>query len=410
MVGLLGVSAFFSACETAIFSLEPVELERRTRSGGVLRDSLAWCVAHGRTVLLTIVLSNLAANIGYFSLAGWWASSSSGFVATAVTIGALIALVFLAEILPKSVALGMAGPLASVASPALRVWSLVLAPLGLPFAALVQALARRVASAPAVARTLTGEELETMVRRHPERFGLGKRSAVVVGELVGVTEIQVREVMVPIVDLEHIEGDETVAAAVRRLAGMGLRYLLVPGPGGASSYVDAKDLLVADPKETVRELARSLVVIPELARIPHLLELFRTAGVDHVLVVDEYGNEAGLIGRENLTESIVGGLARAEHAADSLPVRLRPHRGWEVAGSLGVHEFEDLFSVRLPVHRNRTIGGLVIEQIGSLPARGERVRIAGLTLEVLGVSRGRVHTVLVCFDRESSPQPAEDMP
>ena len=120
----------------------------------------------------------------------------------------------------------------------------------------------------------------------------------------------------------------------------------------------------------------------------------------------EYGNEAGVIGREDLTESIVGGLLRSEHEASEMAVRLRPHRGWEVVGSLGVHEFEDLFSIRLPRHRNRTVGGLVVEQLGTLPQGGERVVVGGLTLEVVGVSRGRVMKVLVCFPEPTTAEGA----
>ena len=107
-------------------------------------------------------------------------------------------------------------------------------------------------------------------------------------------------------------------------------------------------------------------------------------------------------GRDDLTESVIGGLARSEHEATEVAVRLRPHRGWEVAGSLGLREFEDLFAVRLPIHRNRTIGGLIVEQLGAIPAGGEQVQVGDLTFEVVGVSRGRVRKLLVCFPVRSS--------
>ncbi|MDP6424100.1 MAG: CNNM domain-containing protein, partial [Planctomycetota bacterium] len=62
MGGLLVMSALFSASETALFSLEPLEVERRTKKGHVFAESLGWCLRNPRTLLLTILLSNLAAN------------------------------------------------------------------------------------------------------------------------------------------------------------------------------------------------------------------------------------------------------------------------------------------------------------------------------------------------------------
>jgi CBS domain containing-hemolysin-like protein len=397
MSGLLVMSAGFSATETALFSLEPLEMKRRTECRGLLAAALTWCLRHPRSVLVTILLSNLAVNTLYFALAGHWAAEVRGAATTLVPLAALAALVLLGEILPKALALSLAGPLASAVAPAVRVWAWLLSPVRVPLDSLVQYLAARVRRHPTVTRALSEAELEEMVKRNPERFGLGRRTANVVGELVGLVGLQVRDVMTPFVDVTPVTADVPVSVVLSRVLDDELRWLLVREADRVEGFVDAKDLLVADPEASVGSLMRPLQAIPELARLPHLLQLFRDAQVDHVLVVDEYGNEAGVVGRDDLTESIVGGLLRAEHEASELPVRLRPQRGWEVVASLGVHEFEDLFAVRLPRGRNRTIGGLVVEQMGRIPEAGDLVDLGGLPLEVLGVSRGRVMKVLVRF-------------
>ncbi|MDP6423102.1 MAG: transporter associated domain-containing protein, partial [Planctomycetota bacterium] len=329
-----------------------------------------------------------------------WAQVDQGAFAASVPFLALGGIVFLAEIVPKSVALGMAGPLSTVMAPWLRVWVRLLTPVRAPFGWLVGLLASRVGGLARVSHQLSRDELEEIVRRHPSRFGLGPRAAHAVGEIFGLTSIQVREVMAPFIDLEPIDPSASVAEALTRMSARGERWLLVGDASRAMSHVDAKDLLVAEDDERLGDIGHELSIIPELARLPHLLGLFRNAHADRVLVVDEYGVQAGVVGREDLTEAIVGGLVRSEHEDDGASVRLRPNRGWEVKGQLGVHEFEDLFSVRLPIHRNRTIGGLIVEQLGSMPVRGHRVSVAGLELEVLGVSRGRIHRVLVEFPVE----------
>lgn len=411
MGALLLVSAFFSASETALFSLEKVEIERRTARGGIFGESLRWCVDNARTILVTILLSNLAANTLYFALAGYWAREAGGYVATAVTIGALVALVFVAEILPKSIALGLSGPLAATVAPALRSWAILLTPFRLPLGFVLDFLGHRVAAEPAIPRSLTHDELEEMVKQRPERFGLGKRSANVVGELVGLSGLQIREVMVPFVDLELYEQDLSVEEALEIVLEKRWRWLLVDRRGGPAdqriAYVDVRDLLVADRASSIGDHARDLAIIPELARLPHLLELLKNPEINRFLVVDEYGNDAGVVGREDVTESIVGGFARAEHEETELPIRFRPERGWELPGGMGIHEFESLFSLDLPIARNRTIGGLIVEQLDRIPSSGDRVTIAGRVFEVLGASRGRVHTVLVHFDEVREPSAAE---
>ena len=395
MIGLLGVSAFFSASETAIFSLEPLEVRRRSERGSLFHESFAWCIRHARAVLVTILLTNLAANTLYFTLAGSWAKLEGGWLATAIPVIALMALVFVAEILPKSIALGLAGPLASTASPVLHVWARVLAPLRAPLGAAVQFLSRRLAPHGHVERTLAAEELEKLVHKNPERFGLGARSADLVSELVHLHDIQVREVMVPIVDLRPIPETTPCSEALTELLDKGWRWLLVSNGERVTGYVDAKQLLVADSGKTVHDELRRLEVIPELARLPHLLSLLKGKQVDRVLVVDEYGQDAGIVGREDLTDHIFGGLVRSEHVEEEMPIRYRKGRGWEIVGTLGVHEFEDVFSVRMPIHRNRTIAGLVVEQFGRLPERGDEIEIAGLHFTVLGSNKGRVHKLLV---------------
>lgn len=398
MGALLFVSAFFSASETALFSLEAVEAEKRMKKRGVFGDALRYCVEHPRTILVTILLSNLATNTLYFALAGYWARQAGGYGATAITVSALVALVFLAEILPKSLALGIAGPFASTVSPILVLWTRILTPIRVPLGFVLDFMSSRISTGPRIDKALSHDELEEMVKRSPERFGLGQRSANVVGELVGLSGLQVREVMVPFVDVEIFQRDLRVEEAQEIVLKNRWRWLLVErGAGELVGYIDVRDLLVADGSDELGEHVRELPVIPELARLPHLLAQFQSTTADRFCVVDEYGNEAGIVGREDVTENIALGFVRAEHEETEWPVRFRPHRGWEVPGGMGVHEFEDLFSVNLPIARNRTIGGLLVEQLDRIPRRGEKVEVAGFELEVLGVSRGRVHKVLVHF-------------
>ena len=395
MAVLLLASAFFSAAETAFFSLEPIEIQRRTARGQLFADALGWCHEHGRKVLFTVLLSNLAVNTLYFALAAQWAGQGTTSEALLVAVLALLAVIFLAEILPKSLALGQAGALASLCSPVLRLMSKALTPCTVPAIAFLELLSRRLVSTPAVSLSLTQDEVEAIVRRRPESFGLRQRTARVIGEIVTLTEVQVREIMSPYVDLEALPVTLSLGEALSRALRLAKEWMPVEEGQEFLGIVDTKTLIVAPEERSLRELTQTLAAIPETARLHHLLALFRETGADRVLVVDEYGELAGIVGWEDLSEEMLGNLMRSELAGDEAPVKLVRGKGWELSGSLGVSEFEDLFSVDLPVARNRTIGGWIVDQLERLPRGGERIEELGFCFEVLQVERGRVLKVFV---------------
>ncbi|MFQ5503961.1 MAG: CNNM domain-containing protein [Planctomycetota bacterium] len=392
MAALLGLSGLFSASETALFSLSPIEARRR--SHGITGDALSWCLHNGRSVLVTILLSNLALNTLYFALVGFWAGKAEGLEGVLVAIGSLFILVLFAEIIPKSLALGMSGLLAFWVSPILRVWSILLSPIRFPASLLLNLLASRIASRPRMSSQLGHDEVREIVRQSPERFGLRHRTATVVREIVNLTGLQVREVMQPVVDVRPIAAGSDVSRALRETLERGSEWLAVEQDGVLIGHVDARELLFADPDSGVGRHLHPFVAIPEMARIHHLLHLFRSERVERILVVDEYGDAAGVVSWDDLTENMVGGLVRSEHERGEEPIR--PLRGgaWEVSGSLGVREMEDIFGIRLALHRNRTIGGWLVEQLGHLPQAGESIDVQGLEFEVLEAWRGRVEKLV----------------
>jgi len=155
----------------------------------------------------------------------------------------------------------------------------------------------------------------------------------------------------------------------------------------------AKDLLKLQraPGLSLRTLLRPAVFVPESKRLNELLRDFRSNRNHLALVVDEFGNTAGLITIEDVLEEIVGEIEDEfdEHEAVSGIVTLADgtHR---VAGDTDIVDVNAAFGTQLPEDDFDTIGGLVAHEFGRVPRRGEDVACGPLVFHVMLTRGGAV--------------------
>jgi magnesium and cobalt transporter len=152
----------------------------------------------------------------------------------------------------------------------------------------------------------------------------------------------------------------------------------------------AKDLLKLQraPELNLRTLLRPAVFVPESKRLNELLRDFRSNRNHLALVVDEFGNTAGLITIEDVLEEIVGEIEdefdEQEQENGIYTLADGSHR---VAGDVSITAVNEAFGTVLPVTDFDTIGGLLAQQSGRVPRRGEAVEMGGLRFVVM-ITRG----------------------
>jgi len=155
----------------------------------------------------------------------------------------------------------------------------------------------------------------------------------------------------------------------------------------------AKDLLKLQraPELNLRTLLRPAVFVPESKRLNELLRDFRSNRNHLAIVIDEFGNTAGLITIEDVLEEIVGEIEDEfdERDAES-GVYTLADGSQRVAGDTAIAEVNGAFGVALPSDTFDTIGGLVAHELGRVPRRGEAVEIGGLRFEVMLTRGGAV--------------------
>ena len=155
----------------------------------------------------------------------------------------------------------------------------------------------------------------------------------------------------------------------------------------------AKDLLKLQraPELNLRTLLRPAVFVPESKRLNELLRDFRSNRNHLAMVIDEFGNTAGLITIEDVLEEIVGEIEDEfdEKDGDSSVYTLADgsHR---VAGDAAISSVNAAFGTTLPEADFDTIGGLVAHQLGRVPRRGEAVDVGTLRFAVMLTRGGAV--------------------
>jgi magnesium and cobalt transporter len=155
----------------------------------------------------------------------------------------------------------------------------------------------------------------------------------------------------------------------------------------------AKDLLKLQraPELNLRTLLRPAVFVPESKGLNELLRDFRSNRNHLAIVIDEFGNTAGLITIEDVLEEIVGEIEDEfdERGREQGIVSLADG-SQRVAGDVGIDAVNHAFGVRLATEDFDTIGGLVAHTLGHVPRRGQAIELAGLKLVVMLTRGGAV--------------------
>ena len=256
------------------------------------------------------------------------------------------------------------------------------------------------------------EQLLQLLRGAFERNLLDGDALTIIEGALSVSDIQVRDVMVPRAQMDVVSLRDTIEdIAAFVVDSTHSRYPVIgENRDDVVGILLAKDLLrhFAGREFDLRDSLRPAVFIPEAKRLNVLLREFRASRNHMAVVVDEYGGIAGLVTIEDVLEQIVGDIEDEYDFDEAAGNIVLDNAGrYRVKAVTEIADFNDAFGTGFSDEDCATIGGLVIQHLGRLPKRNETVQIDGLRLQVLRADSRRVHTLLV--DRPL-PQVAADAP
>jgi CBS domain containing-hemolysin-like protein len=402
MIGLLALSAYFSAMEAALFSLTRLQThqlaERHDRAS---RRVLALLQKPERTLAALLVGNNLV-NIALSSIATaaalFWIADRARAVELA-TLGVTVAVLLFGEVTPKALAVRFAPATARAVSGSFRGFALILGPLTTAFQRLAGLVLRALGAAREIPRQsalLTHAELRALLEETDDKgTAITPGEARLVQNILAFPQRTAGEIMTPRVDIVDLARDAAAEEIVRVMrATRHSRYpVFAQTPDDVVGFVQAKTFLL-DPGAGLAERLRPVAFFPASARIDRIFHEFQRSRTGLVIVVNEYGEVVGLISREDVVEEILGDIYD-EFDLEEPPIRKKGEGLYIVPGRIALPELEAMLSVTLLSDSAVTLNGFLCEVFGRIPRPGTVVEWEGLRFHVLEVVRHRVHRVLL---------------
>lgn len=217
-----------------------------------------------------------------------------------------------------------------------------------------------------------------------------------------VSEMQVRDIMVPRTHMVVVQKDMSVDEMLRIVANSGHSRFPVVNESidEVIGILLAKDLTHYHDEASratfeLKDILRPAVFVPESKRLNVLLKDFRESRNHMAMVIDEYSGVAGLVTIEDVLEQIVGEIDDEHDAADIINIRRSGLQRYTVRGLTPIDEFNEYFDCKLSHEKVETIGGLVTAELGHLPERGEEVNIGPFHFKVVSANSRRVNSMQV---------------
>ena len=411
VVLLIILTAFFALAETALTRINRVKamtLEEEGRRGARLLARLA---ERPERFINPILLLLLACNLATGTLVGIVAERH--FHAAGVAIGLVFEIVVifvLAEAAPKTWAIQHTERAALLAAPLVTAIAnfppIRLMARGLIGLSNVILPGKGLKSGPFVSE----EELLATVDVATEDAIIEREERALIHSIIEFGDTVAREVMVPRPDMVAVEGRDRIGDVME--VAMAAGYSRIPvyeqGIDDIVGIVFTKDLMRAErdgqTDADVRTLVREAHYLPETKRVSELMREMQRDKFHIAIVIDEYGGTAGLVTLEDLIEELVGEIVDEFDVEEPL-IEAMPG-GFRVNARMPVDEVNELLKAELPAGDWDTVGGLVFNLLGHVPAEGESVESDGHQLTAEKVQGRRIGRI--CITRlASAAAPAE---
>lgn len=217
---------------------------------------------------------------------------------------------------------------------------------------------------------------------------------------ISVSDMQVREIMIPRSQMVVIKANTNIEELLPIVIDSAHSRFPVVGEttDDLIGILLAKDLLPyvltdAEKSFDLASLVRPAAVVPETKRLNVLLREFRETRNHMVVVIDEFGDVAGLVTIEDVLEEIVGEIEDEHDVDEEQFIRQIGEGDFIVKALTPVEEFNEIAKTKLPTEEFDTIGGIVTNGFGRLPLRNEQIEVDQVAFEVLRADTRRIQLV-----------------
>lgn len=417
-IALLVANGFFVGGEFAVIASRTSKLEQRAQEGNALAVTALKSARELSFMLSAAQLGITMASLGL----GWIAEPAVAHLlesalesvtaipeAIAHSLSFVVALIIitffhmvLGEMAPKNIAIADPERAALWIAIPFRLYANTFRPFIAVFNALANAGTRLFGVEPADERAdvHSAGEIGAMIRESAEEGLLEDFEHRLLSGAIDFGARDAAAVMIPRPEVVAIPAMATPADVEKVVLETGHSRLPVYGGDLDQVYgfLHNKDLLRVDPEERERPISRQfirrMIVVPESRKLHPVLLDMRRERTHFALVVDEHGGTAGVVTLEDLLEELVGDI-RDEHDVTEVGIQSLGENRHLIPGNIRIDEMAAYLRIDLPEGEYETVAGWLMDRLGRIPKRGDRVEHDGRSFRVRRMERRRVKEILV---------------
>ena len=416
LIILLGLSAFFSSAETALTTVNKIRMRSLADDGNKRAKIVLKLTENPGKMLSAILIGNNIVNLSASSLTTTIAIGFGADIAVAIATGIITVLILIfGEITPKTVATINSEKLSLVYAYPIQFIMLVTTPISF----LINILARIIlfilrVDPNAKPDAMTEDELRTIVEVSHESGVIEEEEREMINNVFDLGDAKAKDVMVPRVNVVFADVESSYNELIDIFRDHKFTRLPVyeETTDNVIGTINMKDLLLYNHKEDfhIREFLREAYFTYEHKVVSELLVEMREASYNIAIVLDEYGETAGLITLEDILEEIVGEIHDEydEYEEDELLTRINDFE-YILEGSISLDDLDDRLELKLESEEYDSLGGFIIENLDRHPEVGDEITTEkGLRLVVDSLDKNRVEKVHIYIPEDFFLEEHED--
>ncbi|HCQ88444.1 MAG TPA: hemolysin [Clostridium sp.] len=401
LIILICGSAFFSASETALMSLNKIRLRHMVDEGVKGANKVQELNDDSSKLLGTLLVGNNIVNIASSSIATAVAIKMLGSEGVAIaTIVMTIVILIFGEITPKTLASQNAEKISLLVAPLISVVSIILKPLVVltTFVAniLISILGGKVSN---TVPLITEAELKTIVDVSEEEGILEVEEKEIIHKVFEFGDLYVKDAMVQRVDIIAIELNSTFEEIMQVIKEEQFSRIPVYQEtiDNIVGIIYVKDILMADFKEDEFRIKNHMRKPYYTYEYKKVIDLFREINKtrQHMnIVLDEYGGTVGIITIEDMLEEIVGEIDD-EYDEQHSEITIINDSEYLVDGSVKIEDINDLIGTDIHSHEFDSIGGFIIGELGNFPQLKQQIVFKDKKFIVEEIDKNRIKKVKI---------------
>ena len=413
LIILLMLSAFFSSNETALTTASKIRL-RSLADNGNKKAALVLDITENHTskMLSAILIGNNIVNISASSLSATLAYAFGGYMVSIATAVLTVAILVFGEITPKNYATLNAEKISMRYIRIIQIFMVIMTPVIFIinlFSRFIMLLLRVDPSA--ARKDMTEEELRTIVDVSHEKGVIESDEKEMINNVFDLGDANAKDIMVPRVHVTFASADNTYDELIDIFREDKFTRLPVyeETQDNIIGIINMKDLLLYDRSEPfqIRDILRKPHFTYEYKSISELLVEMRQSTFNIAIVLDEYGEMAGLITLEDILEEIVGEIHDEYDEHEEEAFIQVSDREYIIDGAMNLDDVNDRLGTAFSSEDYDSLGGLFIEHLDRLPELNDEVITEdNIRLVVDKLDKNRVESVHV-FLPEKAAEPEE---